>query len=435
MSEVPARASLGIRAATLLMVALMVLVPLVVMPGLREAFRLPKEVVGSALALAAALVLVGAGALMPRAAGAAACPADEERHRRWRRLGLGSLFVFLAITAAGWWHSAHPERVASATRALLAAIVPLAVWSTLMDRARLVRILEWSILPGLVLSAVGLAQALGIYQPFDFITVGMSSRESVTSLAGNPGDFSAFLILPLLAATVRAVRRSRHRIWWSAAAAVILLGLLAGQTITSLVAAAVGGAVVATRSFGGRRTGIVLGAALLLGAGLATVWGPLRLRVEEKAGALVRGDLNDLLTGRLDGWRAALHLGTEAPWTGVGLGCYGAEFTRARLELMDQGVAFYSRHTFSTFGNAHNELLEVFAETGAPGLVVALVGLVAAGVLMRRSWADPAALVPIAFLAAVLVLAMTNFPLRIAITSWPALVALAALAAANRGQA
>lgn len=432
MSEVPERASLGVRAATLFLVALMVLVPVVVMPGLREAFRLPKEVVGTALALAASLVLVGARALASPAAGVGERPVEDAELLRWRRILVGSCFVLVALAAVGWWHSTHPERVASATRTLVAAIVPLAVWSTLLDRARLVRVLEWSILPGLVLSGVGLAQALGIYQPFDFVTVGMSAREAVTSLAGNPGDYSAFLILPLLAATVRALQTSRFRLWWLAAAVVILLGLLAGQTITSLAAAVVGGSVVASRAFGVRRTVIVLAAALVLGAGLAAVWAPLRTRVEEKTTALARGDLNDLLTGRLDGWRAALHLGREAPWTGVGLGCYGAEFTRARLELMDQGVAFYARHTFSTFGNAHNELLEVFAETGVPGLLAVLVGLAAVGGLIRRSWADPASSVPLAFLAAVLVLAMTNFPLRIAITSWPAVVALAALAAASR---
>jgi O-antigen ligase len=424
-----------VRAASLFLVVLMVVVPLVVMPGLREAFRLPKEVVGTALALAASLVLVVARALSSPGAWVDGPPTAEAQLLRWRRLGLGSVVAFVAIAALGWWHSAHPERVAAAARALLAALLPLAVWSTLLDRARLVRVLDWSILPGVVLSGVGLAQALGAYQPFDFVVVGMSARESVTSLAGNPGDFSAFLILPLLAAAVRASQPSRFRGWWLAAAVVIFFGLLAGQTITSLVAAAVGGSVVAARIFGVRRTVTVLAAALVLGAGLAAVWGPLRTRVDEKVTALVRGDLNDLLTGRLDGWRAAVHLGREAPWTGVGLGCYGAEFTRARLELMDQGVAFYPRHTFSTFGNAHNELLEVFAETGVPGLLAVLLGLAALGGLIRRSWADPAAAVPIAFVAAVLVLAMTNFPMRIAITSWPAVVALAALAASDREQA
>src|SRR3712207_7132617 len=50
------------------------------------------------------------------------------------------------------------------------------------------------------------------------------------------------------------------------------------------------------------------------------------------------------LTGRLDGWRAALWMVREHPWTGVGHGAYRPEYVPAMNHLLDRGVQMYPLH-------------------------------------------------------------------------------------------
>ncbi|RDJ93876.1 hypothetical protein B4Q13_18885, partial [Lacticaseibacillus rhamnosus] len=55
---------------------------------------------------------------------------------------------------------------------------------------------------------------------------------------------------------------------------------------------------------------------LLLAAGVVAALPPLRARVVEKVLQARRGDWNSVLTGRLDGWRAAAWMLGEHPWAG-----------------------------------------------------------------------------------------------------------------------
>ena len=151
---------------------------------------------------------------------------------------------------------------------------------------------------------------------------------------------------------------------------------------------------------------------------------PLRQRVLEKARHVASGDWNAVLTGRLDGWRAAAWMFERHPLTGVGQGAYQPEFVPAKLALLDRGVLFFAAQTQVGFGNAHNEILEAAAEWGIPGLLALAWGFwVLLGGLRRMSpenralaWAGTAALA---------VLSLVNFPFRIALVAFPALLFLA----------
>jgi O-antigen ligase len=151
----------------------------------------------------------------------------------------------------------------------------------------------------------------------------------------------------------------------------------------------------------------------------------LRQRVVEKARVLAQGDWNELLSGRLDGWRTALWMLRQHPLTGVGHGAYRTEFAPAKLALLDQGVRFYTGLMEVGFANAHNELLETGAEWGIPGLLAlawALWVLLAA--LRRAGRAPEDRALALAGTAALGVLSLAAFPFHIALVAFPALLFL-----------
>jgi O-antigen ligase len=155
---------------------------------------------------------------------------------------------------------------------------------------------------------------------------------------------------------------------------------------------------------------------------------PLRSRVVDKARELQQGSLDALLTGRLDGWRVAAALLGEHPLAGVGHGAYRAEFARTKVALAAAGTPFFAGHLRPSFANAHNEVLEVGADLGWPGLLaLAWAVAVAARALSRRgrggSAADAALLGAGAVALALLCLA--QFPFRVATLAYPWLAFLA----------
>ena len=118
------------------------------------------------------------------------------------------------------------------------------------------------------------------------------------------------------------------------------------------------------------------------------------------------------------------HLLAEHPLSGVGFGGYRREYTAAKEALLERGRAFTPFGYENTFGNAHNDVLEVGAELGWPGLVALTAGLVLlARAALRRKLPDRAAV--LAALGAMFVVAMSHFPFETALVAYPWLVCLA----------
>ena len=385
----PAERPLAARLASLPLWLLAVVPPLYFVPSAKDPFRLPKLMLAEWLAIAS---------LVPLAWALRRVEAVRWRDL-WRQPAIRALLPLVAVATASLATSAHPLHVREALADLWIGAACLVGWSAALPVRRLERVLVALLLPAAALAVIGILQFHGL-QPLAVAPALGGARYTVTSTAGNTGDFAAFLVLPCLVAQWRLARGAaaaaagsrpvaggagekdaagggrrlgRRWGWLAAALALCAYAIAVTQTLAALVALLLGSL---TFWFGSlRRGGAGLrwlagacAAAALLAAGAVAAVPALRGRVAEKVSLARRGEWNHVLTGRLDGWRTALWMLEQHPWAGVGQGAFRAEFVPAKLALLDRGAAFLSGEQ-QNFVNAHDEPLEVGADLGVPGLL------------------------------------------------------------------
>jgi O-antigen ligase len=444
---------------------LVLLPPLYIAPAALEPFRLPKLMLAEWLAVASLLPL----AWQLRAA---------ERVRwsdPWRQPAVRAALPLVLVATAGLALTGHPEHVRQALADLWIGAACLAAWSAGLSGERLRRLLGALLWPGVALALLGILQFHGL-QPLQFAGIRAGSRMAITSTAGNPGDLAAFLVLPCLvaqwllarggpAAGAAAARPPRsadgqagRRGWLVAALAVCAYGMALTETFAALAALLLGSLIfwaLALRGTAGvRRFAAVAAALVVLTAAVTAAVPGLRTRALVKLQGIRQGDLDVILTGRLDGWRTALWMLRQHPWAGVGQGAYRAEFAPAKIALVEHGSAFSTTQQ-QIFVNAHDEPLEVAADCGLPGLAALAWGLwVVAGAVRRRAAAPDAigatgatgatgamarlaagaaasaavkadAAFAVAGAVALAALCLVDFPFRIALVAFPALLFLA----------
>jgi O-antigen ligase len=395
--------------------ALVIVTPFLVMEG-KESFRLPKLLAAEWLGLASVLCLAwalrGSGAGLSLLRGA------------WRLPAVRAVLPLLAVATVGIWTTSHPLQVRDALVDLWIGAACLIAWSAGLERFRQERLLRGLAWPAAALALAGILQFHRLWQPLELVGTPWDARLGITSFAGNPGDLGACLVLPGLIALWSLPGLRGPKLWMTGLAlALCLYGLALTQTLAGLAAVALGAAALLWLRLPRRvaLAGLAGGAALAVVVLLAVA--PLRERVLGKARALAGGDLNEVLTGRLDGWRAALWMLGEHPAAGVGHGAYLPEYVPAKLALLDRGVKFLPGQTQPVFSNAHNELLEVGAEWGVPGLLALAWAL---WVLIGTARRTPEGDRPLVWagLAALTVLSLAYFPFRVAVLAFPALLFL-----------
>ncbi len=414
----------------ILLVLTLFLPPVFLWTSAKDSFRLPKLMLASWLALASALCFVWLLRRVPRCTvrDLAALPA------------LRAVVPLLVVATASLVTSAHRAHVVEGLADLWIGAVALVAWSLALPADRLRRFLQLLWLPAAVLGLIGVLQAHALWQPLQFTQRYVQGRLSVTSLAGNPGDLSAFLVLPCLVLEMQIWASRRGRWWRLGLLALCLYAAAVTQSLTPLIALLVASAVFWGLLLPWRRSLAVLGAGVAATALLLVVIPPLGERVLGKVRDVRGGDLNHLLTGRLDGWRAAAWMFAEHPVLGIGHGAFAAEFSTARLALVDRGVTFFRSQDTPVFANAHNEYLEVAAESGLLGLAALAWGIWVLLARARRigagggrAHADTAErthrladrALAWAGLTALGLLALTFFPLRAAMIAYPWLLFLA----------
>jgi O-antigen ligase len=389
-----------------------------------DGFRSPKLWLAELLALVSLLALVGRLSNVERL----------DLARLARQPGLRVVVPLLAVAVLSSVGSGSPAAVAGALASLAIGAAALVGWSLGLPRHRLRALLTFLLLPAAILAALGILQFHGLFRPFDFTGSQEAQRLGITSLAGSASDLGAVLALAALVGQVEVLRR-RGRARWGMVAlvAVLAYGVLITQTLTAVAALGLGSLVLWGLSLPRKRRFLALGTTIGLLVVVAALVSPLRERVVRVGELLAHGELNTVLTGRLDGWRVALRMVRDHPVNGVGHGAFEASYADAKLELVDAGVPFFPGQSRAMFANAHNELLEVAAEWGVPGLLVLIWGLwIVVNQVRRRGRKGEAAekrsrdqALAWAGLTALAVLSLTYFPFRVALVAYPALVFLA----------
>jgi len=312
---------------------------------------------------------------------------------------LGNLLP-VALAAMGW---GALRRLTDASRRRLASLVVAA---------------------GVVEAVLVLAFLSPALQPSTFARLDyLVGRYGWIGTLGNPGYVGIFLTLPALLAAGRALEGGRRRLAWAAATLFLVAVVVGSQTLTAALALVAGGAVMAWRRVPRARRLPVFAGLVVVGL-VVVLASPLRGRLLGAA-EMARGrGLLWLGSARGAAYAAAGAMLAAHPLFGVGPGLFEANSFRALDEaaLADRAQVLGLE---TGFGEAHNDLLQHAAETGAIGLLLALAGLALA---VRRAGRSPGAIPDrAALLAAASVIALTQFPLHLAAVAaqWAVLAALA----------
>ncbi len=413
---------------------LFLLVPLAFSRTAYESFRLPKLLLSEFLGLVSLLLL----ALRLRAV------ERIDWRAFFRQPVVQAVLPMLAVASLGLFASEYPLHVREGLVSFWIGAACLIGWSLALSAEEHFKLLRGLIVPAALLSVLAILQFLGWFVPFEFER-NVGERIGLTSLAGGAFDLATYLVLPCLFLQASLRTASVKWRWYLALAAVVCgYALVVTQTLTALLAFAAGSLMLWWVWLPRRRFVAFAAVIALAGLGLGLGFGPLRQRLERKLDSFQRGDINQVLTGRLDGWRAALWMVQQEPLTGVGHGAYRAQFGAAKEALWHEGVRFYQSQHRVYFTNAHSDILEALAEWGLPAAFVLLWGGFLWLRCLRRvrerersgdeeaSGLGNKSELMAAGTVVLVILALTNFPFRIALVAFPAILFISWIFAVER---
>ncbi|MFZ2491246.1 MAG: O-antigen ligase family protein [Thermoanaerobaculia bacterium] len=386
------------------------IIPLFYVPGAIDAFRGPKEVllIGQALVIAA-LVL--------------GWP--------WRGLRLVRVpKVLLFVSAAVIWSavasifSTHRE-LSSASLARVAALALIFTATYWIASRKGLFAVAAVVLPGLINTLQYVASS---WRRGTLFTIATQISDRPAAFLGNPNDIGAFLVLPALACAAATGLRQRtgiERMVWAICGVVLSAGVVATQTLLPLAALGVGVATMVALRWRRRAVAVFVILAVLIGV-LIFTYEPLYTRLRLAVEAVKSGSLDSALSGRLLAFYAAMYMFGDRPLVGVGPGCFGLQYSEAKLRVVQDHPELLSSTAYGiNFSEAHNDHLQMLAVAGLPGYALMLTALFIVGRIsfrredrsvteQRRSFARMFAL---PLVTSFLVLAGAGFPLEIAATT------------------
>ncbi len=285
---------------------------------------------------------------------------------------------------------------------LLFALVTVICTDIFGRREDILKIFGTTVFAGFLVSAYGIAQHYGM----DFIQwemMRLDIRKAPATL-GNPNFAAEFLVAALpLSATLFLILPG---LWRRASLAICMCMMLTHLSFTHARAGFVGlaaAAAVMVLAFAPNRLAqrkaratprmrrvllIIVVAALVLACIVLAAY-----RYPDAALTL----LDENTVARLVTWRSTIAMIRDNPVRGVGLGDFYA--TMPRYWSPSDQRAFVEQNTVTR--SAHNDYLEIGAETGIPGLAAFLLILTVAGVLIGQRVARESCFASRAVLAAI----------------------------------
>lgn len=215
-------------------------------------------------------------------------------------------------------------------------------------------------------AVVVMLQEWGGWNPFQFPPEVTGHTRSV-GLLGHPNDVGTYLAGPAIAAVVGVVAvRGWRRLAYAGWSIVLLLGVVASGTRTAIFAVPVGIVVLALIR-PPRQAVITL---ILLVVALFVIFRPstsVGQRVRQLVAAAKARQYDVLFSERLPPYLSAIDMARAKPLTGVGPGCFGYHFMETRMSLATHYPEAWTRGWPMNFAEAHNDHLQVMAETGLIG--------------------------------------------------------------------
>ncbi len=377
VTEVPAdrptrNATRLLQAALFLVIAV---TPLLVDPGGRDLFR-----VGKTAFFQGAMLVIGAIAAVA-ALRNDAFAASLIRHRRAVILGCAGV-AWVAIVSVT---STLPAVSRSAPFSIFCHALLFVIAVAVLRSGEPLAALGALLAPAVVNAVLIVLQALDLWEPFGVAVEG-SDRYGNVGLIGNPNTAGTYLLVPVLAALAATVALRRWRALFGTVTIVLLAGLFLAQTITVMFGLTV--ALLAFAATGTKRTRLFAIGVVVAGIIGVLAYTPTRERLVSLAKLLRRGNYQALTTNRLPAAAATLNMFLDRPLLGLGPGVFAARYMPYRLAAEERNP-HWIQLARENFGEAHNDHLQVLAETGLPGYVLLAAMLFSiAAITVRRTVPD-----------------------------------------------
>ena len=382
-----------------------IIIPLYISTGGKDGFRLPKEILFrlETLLLAGICIVLLAARKIPR-------PAS------WKDPDL--LLPALAVAWSLVSFIGSSNRVVSLPSFLwICGWALIFIVTTALANGRPLAVVYVSLLPALINGFLVLLQEADLWNP---LFSGKTLEHAYHSaLIGNANDVGVFLVGPAIASFALIFVTRSHRVLHVSAAFLLLVAAVANHTLTALIALVAGFLATVFLISKPRAIAAALIACVIL---IATVWlyPPLRFRYDLNKRFIATGYYDGFLSGRLLPNITAAQMFADHVLTGVGPGCFKWEFFWYKVRVVEQHKNMVLSGQKVNYGEAHNDHLQILAETGLPGYAIFVACLVGISSISFRRIETPApeqkfaklASFPLALSFAVL--AIAQFPLELA---------------------
>ncbi|MFZ2493084.1 MAG: O-antigen ligase family protein [Thermoanaerobaculia bacterium] len=397
-----------------------VAVPLWVSIAGREAFRLPKLVLFHTEGILLAALLIVA-ALLGR----------FDSNRRWN---LRDPYLTLPLLVLLWTAIVtvlSPDRRVSSD-SLMTVVAGVAIYLVAWERGRSRSLdVAWVVIAPALVNAVAVFVevrhawdvrfARAIFGDFSEASL---MRVTPFGFMGNRDDLGTLLVpaaILAIASALAAVNR-RGRLLFGISATILVVAIFTTKTLTAIAALAAAIFILGfIHSWKSGAAGVLL---LLVALPSAFFLHPgLRARGGDVWRNLQEGRFDQLLVGRVAPNLAAVGMVRDHPILGVGPGLFGRNYYEYRVEAAQAHPALVPTSGWiDYFVDAHNDHLQIAAETGVIGYLL-FAGALALGfaISFRRTPGDAkderfmrARLVAAPLFTALFVLALLQFPMRLA---------------------